>query len=385
MNLSPSFPPRERWPHKLDTFLALLRGEKLPRTVWTGDLDYWLTGQRVARTLRPEWDTTEGRLQLHRDLGLFPYIVDYDAFWAATPRYDPGVELHVQTDGDATTRRIRTPRGELCETSVFSRASCSTAVTRYAVSSRADLETLVDLIERRRLEPANLDDYPQRAGLWRRYDGLPCLGLPRSPLSAFCYEWAGLQNAAFLIADHEPLVRELFAMMEAQEAPILEAIARLRPPLVHFPDNLSSQNLTGWYNEWLGPWHRRRIERLHAAGVRCAVHLDGTVRGLLPKLAAVGFDAIEAVTPKPGGDLSVEDVASLAVQAADKVGWSGILWGGVPGVLFAPPFTWEDMQSHVRRVLNAWGRRPFVLGIADQIPPDGNIDFCRRIADMVGQ
>ena len=50
-----------------------------------------------------------------------------------------------------------------------------------------------------------------------------------------------------------------------------------------------------------------------------------------------------------------------------------------------PPFTWEEMEAHVRRVLNSWGRRPFVLGIADQIPPNGNIDFCRRIADIVGQ
>ena len=54
--------------------------------------------------------------------------------------------------------------------------------------------------------------------------------------------------------------------------------------------------------------HRRRIERLHAAGVKCAVHLDGTVKGLLPKLIGSGFDAIEALTPKPGGDLDVEEI-----------------------------------------------------------------------------
>ena len=35
------------------------------------------------------------------------------------------------------------------------------------------------------------------------------------------------------------------------------------------------------------------------AGVRAAVHLDGEVRGLLPRLAEVGFDAVESITPAP--------------------------------------------------------------------------------------
>ena len=87
------------------------------------------------------------------------------------------------------------------------------------------------------------------------------------------------------------------------------------------------------------------------------------MRGLLPKLAAAGFDAIEAITPKPGGDLEVEEICDLAGDSPV------ILWGGVPGVLFAPPFTWADMRRHVLRVLASWGSRPFILGIADQVPP----------------
>ena len=112
---------------------------------------------------------------------------------------------------------------------------------------------------------------------------------------------------------------------------------------------------------------------MHAAGVKCAVHLDGTVKGLLPKLVRSGFDAIEALTPKPAGDLDIEEIRDLA--ASDTV----ILWGGVPGVMFAPPYTWEQMEAHVRRLLDCWQGRPFVMGVADQVPPDGNIEFCRKI------
>ena len=98
---------------------------------------------------------------------------------------------------------------------------------------------------------------------------------------------------------------------------------------------------------------------------------------MLPKLAAVGFDAIEALTPRPGGDMPVTEMREAAKN--DRV----ILWGGVPGILFAPPYTWSDMEKHVETVLETWKGTRFVLGVADQVPPDGEVEFCRKIARMV--
>ena len=126
-----------------------------------------------------------------------------------------------------------------------------------------------------------------------------------------------------------------------------------------------------------GP-HARRLRPLHAAGVKVAVHLDGTVRGLLPKLAANGFDAVEALTPAPAGDVTLDEMPQVAGSR------TVILWGGIPGVMFAPPYTWRDMEAHAQRLLACWGRHPFIMSTADQVPPDGDIDFCRRIAEMVG-
>lgn len=361
----------------LDALLEMLAGRRTDDIVWTADITYWIAGQKQAGTADPCWDTEEGYLALHRDLGLLPYYY-YERFWAAEPRYAGGVELVESVEGDTTLRRFRTPIGELVEQSVYSPSSCSAGCTKHFVQSPGDLDVLLYVLEHRRLEPANLTDYAQRRRLWAAYDGLPCLGMPRSPLPALCYEWAGVEHTAYLLADCEDKVSAILDVMESQETPVLEAICELAPPLVHFPDNLSSANLTSFYDRYLAGTHRRRIERLHAAGVRCAVHLDGTVKGLLPKLIGAGFDAIEALTPRPGGDLSVEEIRALAGDA------DVILWGGVPGVMFAPPFTWQEVESQVQRVIDCWGRGRFILGVADQVPPDGNLDFCRKIADAVG-
>ncbi len=67
------------------------------------------------------------------------------------------------------------------------------------------------------------------------------------------------------------------------------------------------------------------------------------------------------------------------VAANDRV----ILWGGLPGVMFAPPFTWQDMRAHVTRLLDAWRGTRFIVGVADQVPPDGDLGFCRGIAELL--
>jgi hypothetical protein len=193
------------------------------------------------------------------------------------------------------------------------------------------------------------------------------------------YEWCGIQNLVFLLQDHQERMRQVLDLLQAQEEPILDAVCELAPPLVHFPDNLDSDNLTGYYDRYLAPGHRNRLGKLHAAGVKAAVHLDGAVRGLLPKLAASGFDAVEALTPQPFGDLTPTEMDRL-VGRSDL-----ILWGGVPGALFSPPTDWNQMRQQVEGLLSDWSGRPFVMGVADQVPPDGDVDFCRQIGGLVSR
>jgi hypothetical protein len=359
-----------------DDFLKILEGIAVDRIVWTADLSYWIAGRQQDGTASSAWDTEKGYLELHAELGVMPYYY-YDKFWTAEPIYENSVSVNTQEFDNTNERVIQTPVGSLNETSAFMPESCCEGITRHMVNKPEDMDVLLYLLEHRKLTPANLDDYQERSQLWQTYDGLPCLGLPRSPLSALCYEWTGVQNLAYLLMDCPEKVETALALLEEEEKPILDAVCLLAPPLVHFPDNLSSDNLTGYYDAYMRDGHRRRIGQLHAAGVKCAVHLDGTVKGLLPKLAESGFDAIEALTPKPAGDAAVEEMRDLA-------GNSGvILWGGVPGIMFSPPYEWSDMEKHMEHVLESWSGQPYVLGVADQVPPDGDIELVKNISKMI--
>ena len=357
-----------------EAFLRALAGEVSDEVVWTADIDYWIAGQRFAGGADPAWESEAGYLRLARDLGFMPYYW-YGHFWVARPEYD-GVEVVAESHGPITVRRWVTPIGELREESRYLESASCTAITRHAVQTELDLRILLYLLDHRRLASDCLDDYPARLAQWEQYDGIPCLGMPRSPLPQFFHEWAGVQNGVYLLFDHGDLVRRVLGLLEEQESPIVDAVCSAAPPLLHFPDNLTSDHFTNLFDPFMAGPYRRRLDRFHAAGIRCAVHLDGTVRGLLPQLAAIGFDAAEALTPQPVGDISMEEMSALA-------GGRMALWGGVPGAMFAPPYTWDDVRAHVEQLLRAWRGRPFVVGVADQIPPNGDIRMCRMISDLV--
>ena len=359
-----------------ESFFQLLNGERPSEIVWAPDINYWVDGRCASGLADSRWQTEIGLLELSRELGMMPYYW-YGKFWAAEPRYDSQIETLSTAEGRSRVITWRTPVGVLSSEWTRLEGCWSEAPTRYAVQDEGDLEVLLYLLEHRRLEPTNLDDFRQRLDLWAQYDGVPCLGLPRSPLPAFIADWAGVQHGALLTLDYPDKVEEVLRLMTVQEQPVLEAVAELKPPLVHFPDNLSSDNLTTFFDAHMAGRYRQRLDFLHAAGVRCAVHLDGMVRGLLPRLAAIGFDAVEALTPQPAGDVAVTDMRALA--ANDRV----VLWGGVPGPMFVPPFTWNDVQQHVETLLSAWANGPFILGVGDQVPPDGDLDFVRKISDLI--
>ncbi len=70
-------------------------------------------------------------------------------------------------------------------------------------------------------------------------------------------------------------------------------------------------------------------------------------------------------------------------EIADTVTSDTIIWGGLPGVVFTPNFSEEDFVAHVKSVLQVMRRNPhYVLGVADQVPPDGLLERVGAVAAL---
>ena len=361
-------------PATRDDFLSVMRGEGGEHPIiWTGDLTYWHSARHSLGELDEEYLGPDGLLRLQLDLGMFPYF-QFDCFWPFSVGYSE-VTVESETCDGLTHTTWRTPTGTLTGEWRYCPDSFSTAQTRYPVQGPDDLDTLCFILQDQTCT-SRFADYQALAAQWGER-GYPSVGLCRGPLSKLVVEWAGAVNTSYMVADDPDGVARVLELLESNFNRVVDMTIEAGIPVVHFPDNLTSETYTSLFDRFMRPCYLRALDRLHSSGVRCAVHLDGTVRGLLPKLAEVGFDAVESLTPAPVGDVDVREMGDLAGR--DDL----VLWGGVPGAIFSRSFPEARFVALVKDVLEAWRGRPFILGTADQVPPDGDINRCRIVSEMV--
>ena len=83
------------------------------------------------------------------------------------------------------------------------------------------------------------------------------------------------------------------------------------------------------------------------AGKYVYIHVDGAMKPLLPYLRDCPWDAIEAATPLPQGDVTVEEIK----QGLGDL----ILLDGIPALFFLPSFPLSDLTECCRH-----GRGPLL-------------------------
>lgn len=205
--------------------------------------------------------------------------------------------------------------------------------------------------------------------------GHPTVLPPRSPVSQMLAEWTGAVNLSYLLADARAEVEQTLQALGRAADGAYAAILGCDTPFVELPDNLTGEVITRLFERYQFDYYLRRIRPLQEAGKKVGVHLDGTLRGILPLLVKTGLDFIESITPKPTGDVAVEHLRELA-------GPDVILFGGIPGAMFAPPFTAADLRRQVELIIeHHWESGKFILGAADQVPPNGDLNLVRLIGE----
>jgi hypothetical protein len=351
--------------------LSVLHGQQPDVMPWFADLSYWYYAQRHRGRLAPEYEGKAGFVRLHRD-----YHVGYYLGYATVYRtqYDNVTVTHEQA-GAVTTTRWQTPVGELRGQTQFSEQTCASAPVRWAVRTPEDLRVLRYIAQATRITP-DYGDYVEQQHL-AGDQGHPSVFPPRSPISQLLAEWTGVVNLTYLVADAPEAVQETVTALENAAEGAFTALLGCDAPWVEFADNLSGEVITPFFKRYQYDYYVRRLAQLHGAGKVVGVHLDGTMRGILPLLVEVGMDFIESITPQPTGDVGVEELRDLA-------GPRVILWGGLPGAMFAPPFTEAMMRRQVDKILeHHWPSANFILASADQVPPNGEMELVRQVGEWV--
>ncbi len=354
-----------------ERLLAVLAGEPADVMPWFADLTYWHSAQKLAGALPAEYEGDEGFVKLHTDHHV-GYYLGYAAVWTTTCE---GVTVSQETRDHTTITHWRTPVGEISGETRFLPATASSAPTRWPVATVEDLRVV-----------RYIADATQTSPTYERYEylkriaggqGHPTVLPPRSPVSQMLAQWTGATNLAYLSVDApEELEKTLEALGRAADG-AYEAILGCDTPFVELGDNLSGEVVTRLFERYQFDYYVWRVEQMHAAGKKIGTHLDGTVRPILPLLAKTGLDFVESITPKPVGDVAVEELRGLA-------GPDLILFGGIPGAMLAPPFGAEKIRRQVEAIVeHHWESGKFILGCADQVPPNGDMNLVRFIGELL--
>ena len=210
--------------------------------------------------------------------------------------------------------------------------------------------------------------------------GITIAATPQTPLCYFFTHLAGIETTIHLLADELEEMEKVIHLMEKLQDKAYQIIAESPAVFVVISDNLSSEIMSpNLFERYVLPYYKKRNRQLHDAGKFTLVHLDGRIGNLPFLLRDSGFDAIEALTPAPVGDLSPKEIRE---RAGDKL----ILWGGLPGAMFSSTYPEQMFREHIVSYLKSYIPNPrFVLGVGDQVPPDADINRVKMVPELVNR
>lgn len=358
--------PRER-------ILTILRGEQPDQVPWCGDLDYW-ANSLIRRGLKAtNFILSDDYIRWHRELGVGFYLQGYFPFKQILSKCD----VHEWCEGNKHFKEISTPVGTVRECWEYIPVSfCDAPVERF-LKSESDIPVLKFIYENSRFEP----DY-NIAELRKKQvgdQGVVLCYLPKSPFMHLMALEAGIESVTMAALTMPDDFKDLLDTMSKVFDQAAQIAVESPAEILMIPENLSSEMVgPDLFKLYMYDYQKEWTAKIRAAGKHSFIHIDGTLGGLLKEEASVGFSVLEALTPYPVGDLKFEDLAGIAGNS------KSILWGGIPGSYFTDCVSDEEFDRHVKYLLSIMTKEPrFVLGVADQVPPDGLEYRVKRVSSLV--
>ncbi|HIE51721.1 MAG TPA: hypothetical protein EYP85_08165, partial [Armatimonadetes bacterium] len=205
--------------------------------------------------------------------------------------------------------------------------------------------------------------------------GAPQFFFRRSPIQGLFIEHLGFENTIYLMHDYPQVIDHYVEVARRADDAMYEVLCQCPVEILNFGENIDAHlDPPPIWHEHLIPYYRRRTEQLHAAGKFVHIHVDGAMKPLLPHLRDCPWDGVEAATPLPQGDVTVEEIKHALGDL--------VLLDGIPAVYFLPSYPLKALRECVERLIELFYPR-LVLGISDEIPPDGEIERVRLVGELV--
>jgi len=345
------------------------------KIIWQPRIGAWYSDKQFAGEPLPEPYEGMSIPDIFRALGCSSRLYEFNACFRSVGH--PAVR-QVDEDLNDTDHKttIETPVGK--QESVWRRSLNNPGVIhlKWEVTTEEELKVATWRHENTTWEW----DQETYDGLLRELGdlGAPTMFMPRMNVQALYIEQMGTQNGIYAIYDWPDTVEAYFRAVDASHDRLIDVINASPVDLINFGENIHSGTLSPeLFKKYHLPACRRRCERLHAAGKFVSSHWDGHCKPLLPFAKETGLDAIEAITPLPQGDVTLEEVK-------EGLGDDLFLIDGIPAVYFDETFSVETLEACTRRLIELFAPK-LVLGVSDEISSHGDIERVRVVGRIVDE
>jgi hypothetical protein len=337
--------------------------------VWQPRIDFWYSVNQTRGTL-PE-QVREMSL-----LDLYDYCQASIRYFLTAPlrvTYK-NVQVTEQVVDESHLRRTwETPLGALSEALHYDEYHLSAYNSEYRLKTAQDFKIYAYILQDETWHWDQESYARDVAAVGER--GVPQFYFRRSPIQGLFIENLGFEKTIYLMADQPEVVAQYVEVASAADDALYAVLVKAPTPILNFGENIDAHmDPPRIWRDHLLPYYTRRNAQLLASGKYTHIHIDGAMRPLIRQIRESPFTAIEACTPLPQGDVTLEEIKQAL---GDKV-----LLDGIPAVYFLPSFPIEELIACVKQVVELFYPH-LVLGISDELPPDSDIERVRMVGEMV--
>ncbi len=340
--------------------------------IWQPRILAWFTDRYFTHTPLPGKYAGMSEPAIYRDLGCSNRLYFYnDAYRPVDPR---GVRRYdVRTDATHLTHVIDTPKGTLTELVRITPNSWYLIEEKWWIETPDDMRVYTWLLDNSTWE-WDQGIYDRVYAEWGRL-GAPTMYMPRVNVQDLYINTMGVERAVYALYEWDGLVADYFRALHGNHMRMIDVINASPINIINYGDNLHCSSLSPrLYVQYVLPAYIERGAKLHQGGKWICSHWDGWVKALLPFARCSALDGIEAITPWPQGDVTLEEVK----EALGDV----FLLDGIPAIYFDETFSTDTLAECTEKVIKLFAPR-LVLGISDEMSSQGDIERIRIVGRIV--
>ncbi len=348
-------------------------GESRGRIIWQPRIGCWVTDKEFAGEPFPAPFTGMDLYQIYRELGCSARLYEFNACFRRIEH--PAVRITTrELNATDTETTIETPVGKQVRVLHRTSSSWHPITYKWEVTTEDELKVATWREENTTWEwdQAKYDELQETIGDL----GAPTMFMPRMNVQSLYIERMGSQNGIYAIHDWPDTTEAFFRALDESHDRLIDVINVSPIDIINFGENVHAGTLPPkWFRKYHLPACQYRAERLHSAGKFVCSHWDGDVRALLPFARETGLDGIEAVTPYPQGDVTLE-------ETKEAFGDEVFLLDGIPAIYFDRTFSVETLAECTQRIIDLFAPK-LVLGISDEISSTGDLERIRVVGEIV--